>query len=89
MTSVTPIADEDLVAYLDAAVPLARREAVDAAFAQDPALRERVDDLRIDVPAIRAAFDAHAATAPLDRLQHALAGYPNRDAVAGQAAGSR
>src|SRR5271166_6925044 len=60
MTSATPINDEDLVAYLDAALPPARRAAVDAALAQDPALRDQLDGLRIDVPAIRAAFDAHA-----------------------------
>jgi len=76
MTSATPINDEDLVAYLDAALPPARRAAVDAALAQDPALRDQLDGLRIDVPAIRAAFDAHAATAPLDRLERALAEVP-------------
>jgi anti-sigma factor RsiW len=76
MTGATPISEEDLVAYLDAALSPARRTAVDAALAQDSALRGRLDALRIDIPAIRAAFDAHVATAPLERLRRALAAIP-------------
>ena len=74
--SATPITDEDLVAYLDSELPAARRATVDAALAMDPGLREQLDALRIDVPAIRAAFDAHAASAPVDRLERVLAEMP-------------
>jgi anti-sigma factor RsiW len=76
VTTGTPIADEDLTAYLDAALTAARREEIEAALARDAGLREQLDALRINVRAIRAAFDAHAATAPLDRLERSLAQIP-------------
>ena len=76
MTTAIPIGDEDLTAYLDAELTPARREEIEAALARDAGLRERLDALRIDVRAIRAAFDAHAETAPLDRLERTLAQIP-------------
>jgi anti-sigma factor RsiW len=76
MTNGIPIANEDLTAYLDAELTPDRREQIEAALARDAGLREQLDALRINVRAIRAAFDAHAETAPLDRLERTLAQIP-------------
>src|SRR5438270_5321043 len=49
-----PIDDETLSAWVDGALSDAEREAVTAAMARDPALRERARDLRATVGLLRA-----------------------------------
>ena len=77
MTTTVPIADEELVAYLDNALDPARRSEIDAALAHDQRLGARLAALDIDKQAIRAALDAVAAAAPVEshraRLAHAAA----------------
>src|SRR5947209_832947 len=49
-----PIDDEILSAYLDGQVSPAERDAVEAAIAADPAVRARMNDLRLTVTLLRA-----------------------------------
>lgn len=72
MTSTVPIKDEDLVAYLDGALEDGRRTEIEAALAQDATLGRRLAALDIDKEALRAAFEAVAATAPTERLHKHL-----------------
>jgi anti-sigma factor RsiW len=64
--------DEDLVAWLDGVADAVRRGEIEAALAQDPRLGARLADLDIDTGAVRAAFDAVAAAAPVERLRARL-----------------
>ncbi|WP_420348165.1 anti-sigma factor family protein [Pelagibius sp.] len=59
-----PIADEELVAYLDGELPQEQAEAVQQALRDDPALRARLDALRIDTDAVKSAFDNLLPLAP-------------------------
>jgi anti-sigma factor RsiW len=72
MRHTVPITDEDLVVYLDGGVDAARRGEIEAALAQDQRLGARLADLDIDTAAVRAAFDAVAAAAPVERLRARL-----------------
>jgi len=72
MRHPVPISEEDLVAWLDGAVDAARRGEIETALAQDPRLGVRLADLDIDTGAVRAAFDAVAAAAPVERLRARL-----------------
>jgi anti-sigma factor RsiW len=69
MRGRVPITDEELVAYLDGAINPMRRSAIDATLAHDRSLGIRLAHLDIDKNALRAAFDAVAAAAPVDRLR--------------------
>lgn len=59
-----PIADEELVAYLDGELPPEQAKAVAQVLRDDPALRARLDDLTIDTGAVKAAFDSLLPLAP-------------------------
>lgn len=65
--------DEELVAYLDAALPPGRQAALEAARAEDAGLRARLAALDVDLAAVRAAFDLHLAAAPSEALRRRLA----------------
>lgn len=74
MRHPVPMTDEHLVAWLDGVADAARRDEIEAALAQDPRLGARLADLDIDTGAVRAAFDAVAAAAPVERLRARLDG---------------
>lgn len=57
--------DEDLTAFLDGEAPEALARAIEQRLAEDPALAAHLDTLVIPVPALRAAFDAQLALAPI------------------------
>jgi anti-sigma factor RsiW len=68
-----PLSDEVLVGYLDGALPPDRRAEIEALRADDATLEARLQALDVDVGAIRAAFDAHLSSAPVDILRRRLA----------------
>jgi anti-sigma factor RsiW len=68
-----PLTDEELVAFLDKALPSDRCAEIERMRASDAALQERLTALEIDVDAIRSAFDLHLAAAPVDNLRRYLA----------------
>jgi anti-sigma factor RsiW len=70
---VAPLSDEELVGYLDGALSPDRRAEIDAIRAGDTTLEARLQALDLDVGAIRAALDAHLASAPVDTLRRRLA----------------
>jgi anti-sigma factor RsiW len=70
--------DEELVAYLDQALPSDRCGEIELMRASDPALQQRLAALEIDVDAIRGAFDRHLAAAPVDDLRQRLAANSSR-----------
>jgi anti-sigma factor RsiW len=71
--ATAPLSDEALVGYLDGALPPDRRAEIDALRAEDATLEARLQALDVDVGAIRAAFDAHLASAPVEVLRRRLA----------------
>ncbi|HIC79996.1 MAG TPA: hypothetical protein EYP07_03395 [Kiloniellaceae bacterium] len=72
-----PIADEELVAYLDGELPPEQAKAVKQALQDDPALRARLNALKIDTDAVRSAFDSLLPSAP-DQRDPVLEGRPSR-----------
>jgi anti-sigma factor RsiW len=75
---VPPFTDEELVAYLDKALPSDRCAEIELMRASDAALQQRLAALEIDVDAIRSAFDLHLAAAPVDDLRQRLAARSSR-----------
>ncbi len=65
-TGAMDVSNEELVGYLDGELAAERSETIRIALEADPALRTRLDALKMDTPAVRAAFD--------DLLNHAPAG---------------
>jgi anti-sigma factor RsiW len=72
MVHAAPITDEELVAYLDDALDLARRREIQAALEHDEVLAARLGRLDIETDAIRAAFGQIEAAAPRERLRTRL-----------------
>ncbi|MEM8647306.1 MAG: hypothetical protein AAGF86_13300 [Pseudomonadota bacterium] len=64
MSKKVDYGDEQLTAYLDGEVTREEASALESALEQDPALRKRLDGLRIDTEAIRQAGEALLASAP-------------------------
>lgn len=58
------VSDEELVGYLDGELAAERAETVRKALETDAALRRRLDALRMDTQAVRAAFDDLLNQAP-------------------------
>jgi anti-sigma factor RsiW len=67
------LSDEELVAYLDNALPADRYAEIEAMSASNEAVRDRIAALEMDMGAIRSAFDLHLASAPLNDLRRRLA----------------
>lgn len=63
MTAETPT-DEELVAYLDGALPDAEADRIAQALARDGELAARLQALEVDMGALRAGFDDLVAGAP-------------------------
>lgn len=68
-----PVSDEILVAYLDRALPEAEMAMVEKAIRADSALAARLDRLRLDGEALRAAFAGLVSAAPPDTIEKARA----------------
>jgi anti-sigma factor RsiW len=68
MTQDAPITDLDLLAYADGRLEPARARQVEAALADDPALRAKVDDFARQNAELAAQFDAYAQAPLPDRL---------------------
>ncbi len=64
-----PVQEDELHAYADDRLPPARHAEIERLLAQDPALRQRVDDWRRQNEALRAAF-AFRAREPVPRSLH-------------------
>lgn len=79
--------DEDLTAFLDGEAPEALVQAIEQGLAEDPGLAARLDALVIPVPALRAAFDAQLALAPIAPV--APPALPPVNAISGTPAPSR
>ena len=75
---VSSFTDEELVAYLDKALPSDRYTAIERMCTSDATLRERLIALEVDMDAIREAFDLHLAAAPVDELRQRLAATSTR-----------
>jgi anti-sigma factor RsiW len=69
-----PITDADVNAYVDGQLASSRTPAVEEALVRDPALAQRVADLREQNAALRDAFDSWLEEAPPERLVAAAAG---------------
>jgi anti-sigma factor RsiW len=78
MTMMSPILDEELVAYLDGELEPVRRADIDAALVHDEDLAARLAALDIDTRAIRAAFDSLDTAEPVARLRPLLVAPPSR-----------
>lgn len=68
---LNPVADEDLVAYIDDELSPQQRASVDAALQQQPQLAARLELLRGSELPFRQAFDSLLVEAPQERL-HAM-----------------
>jgi anti-sigma factor RsiW len=77
--------DGQLVAYIDRQLDESARSVLEARLAVDPLLRERLARLKAGDRPFAAAFDALLDTAPVERLQAALAAL-DRDGRSGTAA---
>lgn len=66
MSATNTISDEELVAYLDGALDMARRKEIDAALEQDESIAARLGALDFDKAAVFAAFEAIAKAVPRD-----------------------
>jgi anti-sigma factor RsiW len=66
------IRDEDLVAYLDGEIDATRRREIEAALASSRDLNSRLAAINLDKEAVRVAFGAVAAAAPVDRIRQRL-----------------
>jgi anti-sigma factor RsiW len=73
-----PFTDEELVAYLDKALPSDRCAEIERMRPSDAALQQRLAALEIDVDAIRRVFDLHLAAAPVDDIRQRLAANSSR-----------
>ena len=73
-----PITDEELVAYLDRMLDADRHREIEAALASDELLAARLGRLDIDTEAIRQAFAAATAKAPVAKLRSHLDRAPMR-----------
>ena len=69
-----PITDADVNAYVDGQLAPARMPAVEDAIARDPAVAQRIAELRAQNAALRDAFDPWLAEAPPARLVAAATG---------------
>jgi anti-sigma factor RsiW len=69
-----PITDADVNAYVDGQLAPARMPAVEEAIARDPAVAQRIAELRAQNAALRDAFDPWLAEAPPARLVAAATG---------------
>lgn len=58
------VSNEELVGYLDGELAADRAESIRRTLETDPALRERLDALKMDTQAVRAAFDDLLNQAP-------------------------
>ena len=56
--------EEELVAYLDGELSADRRTEIEQALTTDPALSDRLSELRVDTSAIKSAFDGLLDDAP-------------------------
>ncbi|MEL7468263.1 MAG: hypothetical protein AAFN27_07400 [Pseudomonadota bacterium] len=60
----TPLTDEQIVAFLDDALPADEQARVALAVANDPSVAKRIEQLAVDRDALSAGFDAMLAEAP-------------------------
>ena len=68
-----PFTDEELVAFLDKALPSDRSAEIERTRTSDATVRERLIALEVDLDAICGAFDLHLGAAPVDDLRQRLA----------------
>ncbi len=72
-TGSKDVSDEELVGYLDGELAAERAETLRKALETDPGLRRRLDTLKLDTKAVRAAFDDLLAQAPAGNFKAAAA----------------
>lgn len=72
------VSNEELVGYLDGELAAERSETIRSALETDPALRRRLDALKMDTKAVRDAFDGLLDQAPATAVFDGTAPLPSR-----------